>query len=426
MFFSEYILPSVAINDSTISNQISFPTFNDHMKWIINHIPVIQELFIVKSRLGKGTFGHVYLASLRDCPEKSYALKHILPVSAAQRIENEIKCLTLLKGCDNIISLETFFRYNGHIILLMPFIEHDKLKDFISTLTVHEVRAYMKALFNALVSVHKLGIIHRDIKPSNCLYNSKKNKLMLIDFGLAQIENELQFTNKRFDVVKHELSVNCCSKYDKCQHLSAEICNTCLHKPIQMSPRGGTPGFRAPEVLLKYPNQTTSIDIWSAGIIFLCFLSGKYPFFKASNDHVAMMEIVTLFGSQKCITVAKLLNKEFTCSPIYQTQSLANICESLRRSRPDWVKQDVYHVDNSKVTPAHIVPKQMCPIKSNSSVTFHASPETFCPSQSGTSNVVHLNFAPTLAYDLLEKCLDLNPFTRITASQALQHPFFRQ
>jgi len=34
-----------------------------------------------------------------------------------------------------------------------------------------------------------------------------------------------------------------------------------------------------------------------------------------------------------------------------------------------------------------------------------------------------LNFAPAVAYDLLEKCLDLNPFTRITASLALQHPF---
>ena len=34
-----------------------------------------------------------------------------------------------------------------------------------------------------------------------------------------------------------------------------------------------------------------------------------------------------------------------------------------------------------------------------------------------------MNFATPSAYNLLEKCLDLNPFTRITASQALQHPF---
>lgn len=33
---------------------------------------------------------------------------------------------------------------------------------------------------------------------------------------------------------------------------------------------------------------------------------------------------------------------------------------------------------------------------------------------------------PDSAYHLLERCLDLNPFTRITASEALQHPFFSE
>ena len=28
------------------------------------------------------------------------------------------------------------------------------------------------------------------------------------------------------------------------------------------------------------------------------------------------------------------------------------------------------------------------------------------------------------AYELLERCLDLNPHTRITATEALEHPFF--
>lgn len=31
---------------------------------------------------------------------------------------------------------------------------------------------------------------------------------------------------------------------------------------------------------------------------------------------------------------------------------------------------------------------------------------------------------PDSAYDLLKKLLDMNPFTRITADQALQHEFF--
>ena len=34
-------------------------------------------------------------------------------------------------------------------------------------------------------------------------------------------------------------------------------------------------------------------------------------------------------------------------------------------------------------------------------------------------------YVPRSAYDLLEKCLDLNPETRITANEALNHPFFQ-
>ena len=34
-------------------------------------------------------------------------------------------------------------------------------------------------------------------------------------------------------------------------------------------------------------------------------------------------------------------------------------------------------------------------------------------------------YVPRSAYDLLERCLDLNPETRITANEALNHPFFQ-
>jgi serine/threonine protein kinase len=34
-----------------------------------------------------------------------------------------------------------------------------------------------------------------------------------------------------------------------------------------------------------------------------------------------------------------------------------------------------------------------------------------------------LRDVPESAYELLDRCLDPNPYTRITADQALEHPF---
>jgi serine/threonine protein kinase len=55
--------------------------------------------------------------------------------------------------------------------------------------------------------------------------------------------------------------------------------------------RGGTKGFRAPEVLLKVAHQTTAIDIWSAGVILLSMLCSRYPVLSHSVDDVALLEI---------------------------------------------------------------------------------------------------------------------------------------
>ncbi len=55
--------------------------------------------------------------------------------------------------------------------------------------------------------------------------------------------------------------------------------------------RGGTKGFRAPEVLLKVVNQTTAIDIWSAGVILLSMLCNRFPVLSQSDDDVSLLEI---------------------------------------------------------------------------------------------------------------------------------------
>ncbi|CAG2166434.1 unnamed protein product [Oppiella nova] len=198
------------------------------------------------------------------------------------------------------------------------------------------------------------------------------NKALNIETNEEVFPKEVNETPKssRYKSAKRSRSVVNRSIDLKCECLGAnQVCNTCKAKPELVAPRAGTPGFRAPEVLLKYLLQTTLIDIWSAGVIMASLLSGRYPFFRNTDDMTSLAEIITIFGSKRLLKTAKDLDKTLVISSNYLPMNLKQICERLR----------------------------------GKGSTFKA---------------------PDSAYDLLDKLLDPNPKTRWSASKALTHPFF--
>jgi serine/threonine protein kinase len=73
-----------------------------------------------------------------------------------------------------------------------------------------------------------------------------------------------------------------------------------------------------------------AVDIWSVGIIFLSILTGRYPFFKALDDNMAIMQLISLFGSEpvrkaalKYGLITFLLTFYFTTGLINRTQLLS-------------------------------------------------------------------------------------------------------
>eukprot|EP01112_Ceratiomyxa_fruticulosa_P008393 TRINITY_DN2176_c0_g1_i2.p1 TRINITY_DN2176_c0_g1~~TRINITY_DN2176_c0_g1_i2.p1 ORF type:complete len:235 (+),score=42.19 TRINITY_DN2176_c0_g1_i2:778-1482(+) len=139
-----------------------------------------------------------------------------------------------------------------------------------------------------------------------------------------------------------------------------------LSKPV--ASRAGTRGFRPPEVLMKYHKQTTAIDIWSVGVILLSVLSGRYPFFCSPDDLTGLAEIMAICGSDGLEACALSLGKRLQSSQKIPFTDWKELCLKLRAA---------------------------------SGLTSEFSDEM---------------------YDLLKRCLDLNPLSRITASQALFHP----
>ena len=51
------------------------------------------------------------------------------------------------------------------------------------------------------------------------------------------------------------------------------VCPECESMPDLVVPIAGTPGFLAPESLLRFEEQTSAVDIWAAGVTMLCMLS---------------------------------------------------------------------------------------------------------------------------------------------------------
>ncbi|ORX99048.1 kinase-like protein [Basidiobolus meristosporus CBS 931.73] len=378
------------------------------MHRFLQSFPSLSEKYTLLEKTGEGTFSTVYKAIDLDhqlydnsmwkhyCPaepnteelalkefrkrklqeEPVYvAIKRIYVTSSPARIANEISILRDLSGHDCILPLITACRHQDQVVVILPYFEHDDFRDFYRKLSIGEMKPYFRALFRALEIIHKEKIIHRDIKPSNFLYNVAKQQGALVDFGLAQVEPF------RPVCVHHRIVIFDCVEGGRVRQRSSQ--NPSIPAPslptaqVMASPmpavranRAGTRGFRAPEVLFKHVQQTGAIDIWSAGVILLCVMSQRFPFFNSNSDQEALLEIACLFGKKAMQHAAALLNRSF----------ITNV-PTVHDNPIGWERLIKYLNPN------------------------------------GFKDI------PVEAFDLLKRCMSLDPQERITASEALRHPF---
>jgi cell division control protein 7 len=419
-------------------------------------VDYLRQFFNVERCIGKGAFGQVLVTSpIQDGPTnpKRYAVKCILPVIRPQRLASELRHLRDLGGKFNVVQLHTAQLHKGSLFIVMELIDHDKFSKIVPEMDHEEIVMYMKNLLIALQHVHSRNIMHRDVKPGNFLYNRQHRKYLLVDFGLAThvrarpkvISNNLfvnmkspaklmnfgsplsnnisakrslpNETNESIQMLKKlrvsnndelrepvkltvgayesPVTTNDSSPFVSARHSMNQdnhkfstpkiprnircfcygrpkTCASCMSKPEPNAAKSGTPGYKAPETLLRYPYQTTAIDIWSAGVIMFCLLAGHGPLFRDVDDLTSLCEIITLLGSSVVKEAAKQLGVRVTLSPERQGHDLKSICQKIRSMKKD------------------------C----NPSVSI-----------------------PDEAFDLLQRMLDPSPFSRITASEALQHPW---
>ncbi len=137
------------------------------------------------------------------------------------------------------------------------------------------------------------------------------------------------------------------------------------------------------------------MDIWSAGVIFLSILTGRYPFFKATDDNMAMMQMISLFGIENVRKVALKHGESLICSHEKKQLDIKETCKMLRKNA---IKGAVSS-------------------KSRHSIENESS--TYSNNQKNK-----VEEFPDSAYDLLKKLLELDCDKRIGADSLLNHPFF--
>eukprot|EP00945_MAST-04E_sp_MAST-4E-sp1_P008285 g8285.t1 len=406
--------------------------------------PYDMTKYSIIERIGEGTFSVVYRAKrnvtnatksvcdLEGVDPGVVALKCIHPNSSPTRILNELQHLKILSGQNSVLPLLGGFRARCGFIVILPYFEHDDFKWYLPRLSTAMLQCYLKGLFLALAHVANHGIIHRDIKPRNYLFSMEKRQGLLIDFGLAQGPSEWQpifeakgiawdgsklvSSSRRSSTSRKSRSDKKRSTASSADHDAENVAPKLKRKrsmgrgitssgavdsgaasnsnkpPARVrAERAGTPGFRAPEVLFMSLEQTPAIDMWSAGVIMLSLLSSRYPIFPKpergpiSSDAQAIAQIEALLGRDALERAARACHKDLIETPgdrnPISPPSLKDLCEQGRK---------VFFDAILKKQPNH-------------------SP---------------LDKFPDSVYDLLHRCLEVEPERRISAKDALSHSFF--
>jgi len=377
----------------------------------------INKGYTIVKRIGKDSYGcdyeAVYLPSRSHCVIKCYKnffnVEEILKENA-----REIEILSKIDHPNIIHTYDVIRGKEGNmndIFLVLELLPADLLKKIYSPNNMSRL-ATKKVMYGLLCGVnylHSRKIVHRDIKPENILIKSE-NDIRLCNFGLSTslycLENvrydEMYYTDYISKVcTKKEAECDFSEGLDEGTSVNSRVLSeknskniypaTPLKKDIfNMSlTKHTTRYYRAPEIILL-ESYFSAVDIWAVGCVFA--------------------ELLQLFDINRCADSMGPLFTGESCFPLnppqkcqafnYENNQLHKICKIIGKPtnedsnfiRSKKAKQKISNMPNYK------------PIQYESLFPGIQQKEK----------------------DLLAKMLVFNPFKRITAKQALNHPYFEE
>ncbi|MFC9608383.1 protein kinase [Streptomyces niveus] len=214
-----------------------------------SHGDLIAGRYRITTPLGRGGMGTVWRAD-DELLGRAVAVKelHIAAGLSAAEAENrrgrtlrEARSVAQVKH-PGVLVLHDIVQHDEQPWLVMELIDGCSLADRIAEegpVPPAEAARIGLALLAALRAAHAAGVLHRDIKPANVLLEAATGRVVLSDFGIAQVDGQATLTETGAFV--------------------------------------GSPEYTAPERMSGKRTGPES-DLWSLGVLLCAAVEGASPF----------------------------------------------------------------------------------------------------------------------------------------------------
>ncbi|MER6344403.1 serine/threonine-protein kinase [Streptomyces sp. NPDC001595] len=210
---------------------------------------VIAGRYRLEALLGRGGMGVVWQAT-DQLLRRRVAVKEIAQDTSLSPEEARRQCDRILREAravarlnhPHVIVVHDVVVHEDRPYIVMEWIDGGSLAERIAAhgpVDAYEAARIGVGLLGALRTAHAAGVLHRDLKPANVLIEAGTGRVVLTDFGVAQVPGSTTLTESGSFV--------------------------------------GSPEYTAPERMSGAGTGPAS-DLWSLGVLLCTALTGRSPF----------------------------------------------------------------------------------------------------------------------------------------------------